>query len=85
MDITLTPEIERFVQEKIKRGQYSSVEALVQEAVHRLVEEDEEELQATRAAIAGALVQSRRGEGRPAEEVFEEMRDRDGVRRKSMG
>ena len=38
MDITLTPEIERLVQEKIQRGQYASVDALVQEAVHRLVE-----------------------------------------------
>jgi putative addiction module CopG family antidote len=59
MDITLTPEIERLVQEKIQRGQYASVDALVQEAVHRLVEEDEEELLETRAAIDGALEQSR--------------------------
>ena len=63
MDITLTPEIERLVQEKIQRGQYASVDALVQEAVHRLVEEDEEELQETRAAIDGSLEQSRRGTG----------------------
>jgi antitoxin ParD1/3/4 len=81
MDITLTPEIERLVQEKIQRGQYACVDALVQEAVNRLVEEDEEELQETRAAIEGALEQSRRGEGRPAEEVFEEIRVKRGMQR----
>jgi len=81
MDITLTPEIERLVQEKIQRGQYASVDALVQEAVHRLVEEDEEELRETRAAIDAALEQSRRGEGRPAEEVFEEIRTKNGIPR----
>ncbi len=79
MDITLTPETERLVQEKIQRGQYASVDALVQEAVYRLVEENEEELQETRAAIDGALEQSRRGEGRPAEEVFEEIRAKYGI------
>jgi len=81
MDITLTPEIERLVQEKIQRGQYASVDALMQEAVHRLVEEGEEELQETRAAIDGPVEQSRRGEGRPAEEVFEEIRAKYGIPR----
>jgi antitoxin ParD1/3/4 len=81
MDITLTPEIERLVQERIQRGQYASVDALVEEAVHRLVEEDEEEIQETRAVIDGALEQSRRGEGRPAEEVFEEVRAKYGIPR----
>jgi hypothetical protein len=46
-----------------------------------LFEEDEEEIQETRAAIHGALEQSRRGEGRPAEEVFEEIRARYGMPR----
>jgi Arc/MetJ-type ribon-helix-helix transcriptional regulator len=81
MDITFRPEIERLVQEKIQRGQYASVDALVQEAVHRLVEEDEEEIQETRAAIDAALEQWRRGEGRPAEEVFEEIRAKHGIPR----
>ena len=81
MNITLTPEIEKLVHEKVERGQYASADALVREAVHRLIEEDEEELQETKAAIDEALEQSRRGEGRPAEEVFEGMRAKYGIPR----
>ncbi len=81
MNITLKAEIEKLIQEKIQRSQYATVDALVQEAVYRLIEEDEEELRETRAAIDEALEQSRRGEGRPAEEVFEEMRAKYGIPR----
>jgi antitoxin ParD1/3/4 len=81
MDITLTPELEKLVHEKVKRGQYASADALVREAVFRLIEEDEEELREAKAAIDEALEQSRRGEGRPAEQVFEEMRAKHGIPR----
>ena len=43
MTITLTPELEKLVKEKITRGEYDSVDAVVGEAVQRLVDEEKEE------------------------------------------
>jgi putative addiction module CopG family antidote len=43
MTITLTPELERLVKEKIARGEYDSPDAFVSEAVQRLVDEEKEE------------------------------------------
>ena len=43
MTITLTPELEKLVREKIAGGEYDSADALVGEAVHRLVDEEKEE------------------------------------------
>jgi Arc/MetJ-type ribon-helix-helix transcriptional regulator len=37
MTITLTPELERLVQEKVDRGEYESADAFVGEAVQRLI------------------------------------------------
>ena len=37
MNLTLTPELERLVREKIERGDYDNADALVQEAVHDLL------------------------------------------------
>jgi Arc/MetJ-type ribon-helix-helix transcriptional regulator len=38
--VTLTPELERLVREKIERGEYESAEALVGQAVLLLLEEE---------------------------------------------
>jgi antitoxin ParD1/3/4 len=43
MTITLTPELETLVHEKVARGEYDSADALVSEAVLRLIAEQEEE------------------------------------------
>ena len=43
MTITLTPELEKLVREKIAGGEYDSADAFVGEAVHRLVDEEKEE------------------------------------------
>jgi putative addiction module CopG family antidote len=48
MNITLPPELEERVREKIARGDYDDSDALVQEAVHRLIEEDEGDLASLR-------------------------------------
>jgi Arc/MetJ-type ribon-helix-helix transcriptional regulator len=72
MDITLTPELEKGVLARVERGDYESPEELVRDAVYRLIAEDEE-LEETKAAISRALKESRRGEGRPAEEFFAEL------------
>lgn len=61
MTVTITPELERMVNQRLARGDYASLEALVQDAVQRLIEEErgEEEL---RHAIQTGLDQIERGE-----------------------
>jgi Arc/MetJ-type ribon-helix-helix transcriptional regulator len=63
MNVILPPELERRVREKIERGDYDNAEALVLEAVHRLIEEDELDLDALRARLPQADAEIDRGEG----------------------
>ncbi|HXP83855.1 MAG TPA: type II toxin-antitoxin system ParD family antitoxin [Bryobacteraceae bacterium] len=63
MNVTLPPELERRVREKIERGDYDDAEALVREAVHRLIEEDEVDLGALRSRLQQADAEIDRGEG----------------------
>ena len=53
MNVAINPELERLVRERIARGDYENVEALVQEAVQRLIEEDTD-LDAIRQRIRAA-------------------------------
>jgi Arc/MetJ-type ribon-helix-helix transcriptional regulator len=80
MNITLTPDLEKGVRVRVERGDYENPEALVREAVYRLIAEDEE-LEETKTAISRALEESRRGEGRLAEEFFAELQARNGIPR----
>ena len=63
MNVTLTPALERRVQEKIERGDYDNADALIQEAIHRLIEEDELDLDALRERLRQADAEIDRGEG----------------------
>jgi antitoxin ParD1/3/4 len=54
MNVSLTPEIERLVREKIARGEYESAEAFVSQAVQRMIDEDNEE-DALRDQIRGRI------------------------------
>ena len=42
MNVTLAPELEKLIQQKVARGDYASAEALVSQAVQRLIEEEAE-------------------------------------------
>ncbi len=90
MKIILSAELEAQLQQK------ANAEGLTAEAyVERLIREDgawgettEEPLQETdpeydeiRAAVSAGLAQAERGEGKPAREVFAELRARHGVPR----
>jgi Arc/MetJ-type ribon-helix-helix transcriptional regulator len=63
MNITLPPDLEQRVREKIARGDYDDSDALVQEAVHRLIEEDEGDLVSLHARLRQADAEIDRGEG----------------------
>ena len=77
MNVTLSPETERFIQSQVKAGLFSSPDQLLEEAVRCLMieEVDVESLDPeTRAAIARAEEQFERGEGIDFDIVAAEMR-----------
>lgn len=79
MAITLSPEVEKMVNEHIQSGAYSNADDVLRDAMKVLSEVDERERRETQEAIERAIEQSRRGEGRPAEEVLDEMRAKYGI------
>lgn len=79
MNVSLTPELEKFVQEKVASGRYTSASEVVREALRLLerkeqrLEEREQALQAFGAELDRRMAELDRGEGIPAEEVFAEI------------
>jgi antitoxin ParD1/3/4 len=77
MDISLSPDLEQLVHEKVASGSYSSASEVVREALRLLQQHDQ--LQSVRLAelkreIAKGIEAADRGEFVPAEEVFQELR-----------
>ena len=76
MDITLSPELQKFVEEKVKAGEFQSPAQVVEAGLARLMldpppdELDDETL----AAIDRAEAQLDRGEGIPLDEAFQRLR-----------
>jgi len=68
MNVSLTPELERLVNQKVESGMYSSAGEVVQEALHLLNLWDElrqRKLEQLRKDIAVGIAQLDRGEARP--------------------
>ena len=81
MNVSLTPELERLINQKVQSGMYSSAREVVQEALHLLNMWDElrqQKLEQLRKDIAIGIAQADRGEVRPLN--LEEMRRRLGKR-----
>jgi Arc/MetJ-type ribon-helix-helix transcriptional regulator len=86
MNITISPELQRRIAEKVERGDIGTADAFVEQALSFYLdyeegEMDELEFRDTKAAIDEALEQGERGEGRPAEEVFATLRAKYGIPR----
>lgn len=77
MNFSLNPEVQKFIEENVRAGQYATPEDVIHTAVARLeIDEafDGEDLDTTAlAAIEEGLAQDNRGEGRPWEQVREEL------------
>ena len=83
MNVTLSPETERFIQDQIQAGLYSSPEQLLDAAVRNLMSEDtnEEELDDdTIAAINEDQAQIDRGEGMDRATFLSEFQKRTGLK-----
>lgn len=77
MDVVLSPEMERFVQEKVKSGQFGSPSDVIDGALSVLRTSEQltpEALEELRAEIRHGLDQLDRGEGRPWD--IEELKSR---------
>lgn len=76
LNVSLTPELERFVSSKVASGRYQSASEVIREGL-RLLEEREVTKQAAleevRRKIAIGLEQADRGELFDGEEVFREL------------
>jgi antitoxin ParD1/3/4 len=78
MNVSLTPELEQLVHEKVKTGRYLSASEVVREALRLLEERDkvrETRLAALRSEIAIGIKQGDNGEVLDGEEVFRELRE----------
>lgn len=86
MEITLNPELQARIEEKLRNGEFSSADALVEQAVTLFLESEGDEMDAaeflaTRSAVEQGLDEAERGEGIPLEQFDELMRARHGISR----
>lgn len=83
MNISLTPELERMVDDRVKSGRYASASEVIREGL-RLLEEQEQlkqqRLADVRRKIDMGIEQLDRGEGIPGSEARERLRKRKSVK-----
>jgi len=84
MNVTLRPEIQKRINEKVRAGDFDSADAIVEQAVKFFLDYEEEEMdqaefRETKAAIGEALEQADRGEGISLEEFDKNMRAKYGI------
>lgn len=84
VNISLTPELEAFLQSRVRSGRYLSSSEVVREAL-RLLEQREQEREAAMAELKTKLkrgaAQARRGDLLDGDKVFDELRELIKVRR----
>ncbi len=85
MNVSLTPELEKFVADKVESGRYTSASEVVREAL-RLLEQHELSREAQQKAfneeLERRIASLDRGEGIPAEQVIEELKAKSRERRR---
>lgn len=70
----LPADLEQFVQAKVRSGRFTSSDEAITEAVRLLRQREEAEEARVLDGIRQGLADMRAGRGRPAEEVFDEIR-----------
>jgi putative addiction module CopG family antidote len=74
MNTNLPKDLERFVQAKVRSGRFTSSDEAITEAVRLLQQREEAEETRVLEGIRQGLEDMRARRGRPAEEVFEDIR-----------
>lgn len=83
MNVSLTPELEKLVEQKVKSGRYITASEVIREGLRLLEERDllrQAQRDEIRRAIKAGNDQLARGEGIPGEEVFERIRKKSRTR-----
>lgn len=86
MNVSLTPELEKLVADKVAAGLYASASEVIRDALRLLEERDmlrQAKLEAMRKGVQKGFDELDRGEGVPTEQVFEELRKKQRQRRGS--
>ncbi|HPT26618.1 MAG TPA: type II toxin-antitoxin system ParD family antitoxin [Bryobacteraceae bacterium] len=77
VNVSLTPELEAFLQSRVRSGRYQSTSEVVREAL-RLLEDREQEREAAllelKAKLKRGAAQARRGDVLDGDAVFDELR-----------
>ncbi len=84
MNVSLTPDLEQLINQKVSSGMYHSPLEVIREALHLLDQQDDfqqERIDEMRQQIVAGLDQLKRGEGIQGEQVFEELRQKSQQRR----
>jgi antitoxin ParD1/3/4 len=84
MNVSLTPELEKFVAQKVQSGLYQTASEVIRAGPRLLEERDalhQAHLDEIRQAIQDGNAQLARGEGLPGEQVFAQMRAKSRARR----
>jgi len=84
MNVSLTQELEKLVQEKVQSGMYYSASEVIREALRLLQERDElrhQRIQAAREQIDRGIAQLDRGDGIDGEEFFDSLKQKAKKRR----
>lgn len=79
MNISMAPEFEQFVDEKVHSGDYSSASEVIRAGLRLLKERDAEHqarLEALRRDVGDGLAQLKRGESKSGGEVFAQLRSK---------
>jgi len=78
VNVSLTPELDAFLQSRVKSGRYQTTSEVVREAL-RLLERQERErdeaFQQLKTKLAVGAAQAERGELLDGDEVFDELRE----------
>lgn len=84
MNVSLTPDLTRFVEEKVRSGCFPSQSEVIRAGLRLLQQRDQlygSRLDRLRNEVAVGLEQARRGELLPGEAVFAELEERSRARR----
>jgi antitoxin ParD1/3/4 len=76
MNVSLTPELEELVRERVRSGRYTSASEVVREALRLLADREELRqlrLREARAKVAEGLEAIEAGDVHPGDEVFDEL------------
>lgn len=76
MNVSLTPELEAMVQDRVRSGRYSSASEVVREALRLLADRDELRelrLQEVRAKVAEGLSAIDAGDIHPGDEILDQI------------